>query len=486
MRDPETLPEDPEDWPRDPVRLLGVSRSADEQTIRRAYLKLIRRFKPDSFPAQFQLIREAYESLLQRIARPDPPPPSLTHSTPPSPELSTFSEQTDNTLQSEERDRLQLDPVQQIRKRIKAGEFDQVRQWAERSLRGGAADLGTLLVAYLLRQVPFEEVVSSETQLSDEALLGEILKRNSTIAISLLTERLRSNPAFARSELFHKWIQSVSDPRIKAELLQLRWGCLEIADWEMVVDDLESQRSWLLDYPEHWANLGCEVLKFACWNRDSERAQTFVTQFSQGLKSVAYDLQDRILLVLDQMDDVDDELQGRRELIRTFDWRLIPHSFLRHPWLLSRELQPLWELANKYPLGLIEALNNEAGIFPEAVAALRRLIRQAYYALVEYQQADPQSQTAAVRKFLSQQKKTTFLELRPVVLKFCADNGLDFYRFTQCADGADELQSKETSKQPSNEWNKLWRSDPGLDCVTMLLQLPLAQPKASTLESPQP
>jgi hypothetical protein len=39
-----------------------------------------------------------------------------------------------------------------------------------------------------------------------------------------------------------------------------------------------------------------------------------------------------------------------------------------------------------------------------------------------------------------------------------------------------ERESKAGGNQTSNEWNKLWRSDPGLDCVSMLLQLPFAQP----------
>lgn len=476
MRDPETLPEDPEDWPRDPARLLGVNSSADEQTIRRAYLKLIRKFKPDAFPRQFQIIREAYESLLQRIARPDFLPPLLANVATLEGESAELGEPRVNVPQMSDASRLRQDYVQQIRKLIKAGDFDQVRQWAERSLRGGNADLGTLLVGYLLRQVNAGEVATSENQFTDEALLGEILKRNPTVGINLLNERLRTDPTLARSNLLQKLIKELSDPRGKVELMQLRWGCLEVEDWEMVLDDLESQRSWLLDHPVHWANLGCEALKFASWHQDAERASQFVKRFSSDLKNVAYDLQDRILLVLDQLSDIEEELGGRYRAISTFDWRLIPHSFLRHPWLLSCELRPLWELANKYPLGLIDSLNRDAKQFPESIAALRRLIRQAYYSLLDCQQADAADQVAIVKRFISQQKKDTFQNLRPPILRFCADNGIDFYRFSQCADSLAERESKAGGNQTSNEWNKLWRSDPGLDCVSMLLQLPFAQP----------
>ena len=57
------LPEDPSRWPNDPFELLNLERSVDARTAKRAYFKLIRRFKPDRFPVEFQKIREAYESV---------------------------------------------------------------------------------------------------------------------------------------------------------------------------------------------------------------------------------------------------------------------------------------------------------------------------------------------------------------------------------------------------------------------------------------
>ncbi len=57
------LPDDESEWPRDPWRVLGVTRDDDERTVRRAYAALIRRFKPETFPAQFQRIRQVYETV---------------------------------------------------------------------------------------------------------------------------------------------------------------------------------------------------------------------------------------------------------------------------------------------------------------------------------------------------------------------------------------------------------------------------------------
>jgi hypothetical protein len=62
----EHLPEDPKNWPQDPFRLLGVELPTTEMDLKRAYTRLIGRFKPEHFPEQFRLVREAYETALER------------------------------------------------------------------------------------------------------------------------------------------------------------------------------------------------------------------------------------------------------------------------------------------------------------------------------------------------------------------------------------------------------------------------------------
>ena len=61
------LPDDLNGWPLDPFRLLGVDRKSDAKTARRAYVRLIRRFKPEHHPEHFKRIRQAYESVEQQL-----------------------------------------------------------------------------------------------------------------------------------------------------------------------------------------------------------------------------------------------------------------------------------------------------------------------------------------------------------------------------------------------------------------------------------
>jgi hypothetical protein len=57
----QALPPDPSSWPEDPFLLLGVEPGVSPRELRRAYLNLIRRYKPEHAPEQFRRIREAYE-----------------------------------------------------------------------------------------------------------------------------------------------------------------------------------------------------------------------------------------------------------------------------------------------------------------------------------------------------------------------------------------------------------------------------------------
>lgn len=61
------LSDDMAAWPRDPFALLGVSHRADERDARRAYIRLIRRFKPEHAPEHFQRIREAFEYVQRQL-----------------------------------------------------------------------------------------------------------------------------------------------------------------------------------------------------------------------------------------------------------------------------------------------------------------------------------------------------------------------------------------------------------------------------------
>lgn len=63
------LPAEP-DWnllPHDPLRFFGLNAGFDRRELKRKYNELIRRFKPERFPQEFQRIRAAYEQLDEAV-----------------------------------------------------------------------------------------------------------------------------------------------------------------------------------------------------------------------------------------------------------------------------------------------------------------------------------------------------------------------------------------------------------------------------------
>jgi curved DNA-binding protein CbpA len=53
----------------DPYSILGVESDADDESIRRRYLELVKQFPPDHHPEKFAAIRGAYERLKDLDAR---------------------------------------------------------------------------------------------------------------------------------------------------------------------------------------------------------------------------------------------------------------------------------------------------------------------------------------------------------------------------------------------------------------------------------
>ncbi|RLT20148.1 MAG: hypothetical protein DWI29_04275 [Planctomycetota bacterium] len=63
----EQLSDNIEEWPVSPFEVLGLPRTAERTEIRRAYSALIRRFRPETHPKQFQRVRESFEAAMAAL-----------------------------------------------------------------------------------------------------------------------------------------------------------------------------------------------------------------------------------------------------------------------------------------------------------------------------------------------------------------------------------------------------------------------------------
>lgn len=70
MSDHESTDDDAPDWsllPRDPVGFFGLGDGFDRKDLKRSYNRLLRQYKPEKYPEEFQRLRAAFEELERRL-----------------------------------------------------------------------------------------------------------------------------------------------------------------------------------------------------------------------------------------------------------------------------------------------------------------------------------------------------------------------------------------------------------------------------------
>jgi|GEM_PF-3954341 len=267
------LPENMSQWPSDPFELLGVKLPAEERELKRAYTALIRRFKPDEFPAEFQRIREAYELAKQTLGW-----RSMIASSPESDERKTSQPEPSRNQSSS----TPLDAA-----------FDQDTEPREKRAAKSAWDLacqGKLIDAYRqLRSLPeplqkTDEVAAQlywlltldptlDEHRTPEECLPNCFQSSSPYSRSdhlfLRTYRRTRNPKLEKSyrEAFQK------DPAI-ARLqfpLRVRWPILgKQKKWERIQNELTAAETSFLDDTSGWLHVNLIALELASRSPDPE------------------------------------------------------------------------------------------------------------------------------------------------------------------------------------------------------------------------
>jgi len=304
------LPEDFNLWPSDPFALLNVKRS-DE-------LKLIRKYKPDRFPAEFQKIREAYETVESWLKwhRHDDEPDELSNSQP------------DDSHSNVEAAQLVDEPAP-VKPAGKSGsfdaagevsstdtEFEAVGETAPRpqlsspmdrfyeslnstGLRSAVEHLknvdtsdgmeqisqANLATYFIARLVPGSTGKSSlnQTSTTDYGILESDLKRlswllksirsaeHSPAALDQLRIELDENYLLANCNVFNRSLDKIDDYRTLASLYRIRWQAIGHYQPRTVVEDLKKLQPRSLDfggYQGDWLSLLSESMSYTIWHQD--------------------------------------------------------------------------------------------------------------------------------------------------------------------------------------------------------------------------
>ena len=262
-----TLPDDSSRWPENPFELLGVPPGVNERDLRRAYVRLIRIYKPEQFPEHFRRIREAYEAVRSyakfhtAFETPADSPTLSAESqpvgepVPATPEAGNF-----NTPVAER-------PRPQSLRRSLEEELDEAWNWAiegdeaqayarlldlqnryperwETCLRlycllGAAPDLDT-------RRTPCDFLAQALRQTGGSGPCHELYHRE-----------IEDNPGEALTERFAEVLNTTTQPGLLATFVQWRWSAaVRQKRFEVIGDDLPGLRMRLaVDQEELWLRL---------------------------------------------------------------------------------------------------------------------------------------------------------------------------------------------------------------------------------------
>ena len=281
------LPEDINHWPTDPYVLIGITSGASRRDLKRAYTKLIRRFKPEHFPEQFRRLREAYESLdnhlewreLREQRFPEPIDPAKTSESrdPDSRELTRPSEKHSHSSNDSphRRDDTGIDAFESIdlsdvSTPLQLGtESDSVQLWQqfldggdlgliygklqEVSSHSALSETGYLQLYWILTLSPGLNIDRDPCSWLLEAVRQHGLSRQLQSILSIEARRRSGKVPVLLTEDLLDQIRSASQV---VKFLEARWYVAR-RTWrfDVIKDDLERFRKRFLDEPIEWAAL---------------------------------------------------------------------------------------------------------------------------------------------------------------------------------------------------------------------------------------
>jgi hypothetical protein len=254
-----SLPPDPASWPSDPFRLLGVTPSVSPRDLRKAYLHLIRSYKPEHSPVEFQKIRQAYETA-QELTRhcgaigdrfPDVPEPEFD---PPSGFPNEANPGSVDGFESprSERPSPAVDPWDLACN----GDCESgYRALVEAQDRGNPSEEEFLQLYWLLALIPG---LDPARQPIDWLIRG--LGQTGPISgrlRELLRRELANDSSLALGDRIFGFFKRQSSPALVVDVAGPRWKAARMANrWSLILADVQTLKAWLPEVDnETWARL---------------------------------------------------------------------------------------------------------------------------------------------------------------------------------------------------------------------------------------
>jgi len=441
-----SLPEDSSQWPTDPFELLGVTYDSTQKDAKRAYMKLIKLYKPEFAPTEFQIIREAYEFVVRQLeaqafyAEED--------------KLEVRSEGPENKEKESESAWSPLDLAANSEIEDSPNEVTQLWQTAcDGDLKSAYDGLRTLVEStepprgdcclrlyWLLKTTP---ELDSQRDAIDWLTLGACRDEHSAALLELYRREIDRNNFEVVSDRFVQLmnrtrvqIEQGAAPNELMELLAWRWDkAMRMDRANMLLEDFRWVER-LLEY-DHQASLSqlCMLaLDHLAWLSD-ETILRGVRELEACLENIPHcigtEMLDYELDRNDLLQEVAEEWrEGAEPFRRLAPWlgSLPPHSWVRSPLDLREELLPILKEIGKDPSEALHRFDHLTQLYPALVNQIGSLFESYRNYFRDYhdeERAGPEVD-AEIQQFLwSHARGEYFGDFRSAFLKFCCEYAIE-------------------------------------------------------------
>ncbi|WP_339907392.1 J domain-containing protein [Symmachiella dynata] len=438
-----SLPEDSSQWPLNPWELFGLEPNAKRVELRRAYSQLIRHFRPDTHPEQFQRIHETYQRL-KAILGSQVPPKHPSHENPSSENW------------SHDGSSYQHSPSGNGNGNGKRSFDSPIGSNGPPSARGGrkhAPDVGGLFANHDEKRVveAYRSLIQADEQHPSETtaaalywqlilnpdldsrrkptdwLLHGLSRANGSVCLrELFRQELICEPRFALSDKTGQFLKNFP-ANSRSVLLRQRWKHAATAkNWRIIREDLVVHRTTFVDFsPMEWVRLTIAAANYAAWSQNSDADRILETCRKEIALFDSFQLEmGSELIQFDYLTELAAGIKG------------LPTVGNIHIRLLLQEMPKIWNASNNVrsaivpvltgllsePESVLAELDQVVSVAPVVLQYLYGLLDQVGVAWIDDQNRPAETVVAErIVYFLTVCPVVDYSKLRKSILCFCLE-----------------------------------------------------------------
>jgi len=462
-----SLPENLRDWPDDPYQLLGLPEDVDERSAKRAYVRLVRRFKPEHHPDEFQAIRGAYDTILQHIrwrsirladdfsddwelsgevdadragGRPVSPASEFEQNgQPSSPDAGHGPADPAGRVEFPKSILQQCDAAWQSA--VAGREEEAYRELLRLSQdRPPSSDLYVRLY-WLLTVCPEVDRLCTATEW---LLIGLTACRGIGPLRELLRREVERDGTLALGAKYEALFDACSEPDTLLDIVFWRFSAAgRNRRIDAIAADVERLRGKFEAGDDSlWARLLLSAVDELAWADESDRAaMDSFDRYCEGLERLTH-VHDEFSEGLDRLDLLRGVADGWRRLKLSVgvpqSWvELVPLWWTRDWTALRPRLLGWLSDVARQPLAALATLDQMVSVSPYAASQIGDMLASLRYSVFYHEEVDeePERLTAPLSRLLSAYRGGHYMEVRAKLLELALLEAADPYDLAQLADG---------------------------------------------------